>query len=769
MNKFFLRCLGAAMAMVLLLTACAPKEQENSDSNKKVAMGRYVETQLPMPEEAGYVAAFYKNKEGNLEIIYNKNAGMGVGPWYRAVSQDGGKTWQPKEIPWLTGLGEISLSILNYNPADGGYVMEYTVLPPEILKMTSEELTALYENGQMPQPQLVYVNEQGNISQPKDVELTSESGITASNILVAENGDVFTKHYFDIIQWDSTLTKQKFVYSTDYKRIGSYCIVGDKLYIAAEEEIIVYNTANGQQLENFVESSTTAGKENAFKETGGTTGMLMYYEPESESIYYCDSSGIYRKTLEGSAAEKLVDGRLTALNMPSYRYDTLVANKDGECTLLLKDENGCSLMRYAYDATVPTTPDIELKVFSLADNKTVRQAMSLFQRSHPDVQVNYQVALEDGSITRTDALRTLSTEILSGKGPDILILDGTPVDSYIEKGVLMDLSDIAQSQNLLSNIAKSYEKDGKVYALPARFAVPIMLIRGDMDITDFSSLVQEVAQWQAENPGKSGVNTGLKVPGYLLQAMYTTCAPAWFNEDNTLNTQAFVSFLEDAKKFTDLYADKGLGFDMDGGINFNRMVSAESDVAFSAVPWTGGATALCMGELTAYLDVSIIDAAIKRTEGGAMLPLAGQTKGVFIPKAIAGINVATSQEELSKEFVQLLISEKIQNHDFSDGFPVNTASFEKTSENPYAEHDDGMYISDTNEDGETYTLQVMWPEEEFLTQFKETVAGLDKAVTIDYNILEIISTEARAYFEGSKSAQDTAATVAQKVQLYLSE
>ena len=40
----------------------------------------------------------------------------------------------------------------------------------------------------------------------------------------------------------------------------------------------------------------------------------------------------------------------------------------------------------------------------------------------------------EDSVTVSDALRTLNTDIMAGKGPDILILDGMPVENYIQKG-----------------------------------------------------------------------------------------------------------------------------------------------------------------------------------------------------------------------------------------------------------------------------------------------------------------------------------------------
>lgn len=60
--------------------------------------------------------------------------------------------------------------------------------------------------------------------------------------------------------------------------------------------------------------------------------------------------------------------------------------------------------------------------------------MGLFQRQNPDVHVVYDVALTGAdAVTASDALRTLANELLAGKGPDLLVLDGMPIDSYVEK------------------------------------------------------------------------------------------------------------------------------------------------------------------------------------------------------------------------------------------------------------------------------------------------------------------------------------------------
>ena len=50
---------------------------------------------------------------------------------------------------------------------------------------------------------------------------------------------------------------------------------------------------------------------------------------------------------------------------------------------------------------------------------------------------------EDG-VTAEDAVKALNTELLAGNVPDVLVLDGLPADSYIEKGILADISEVVQ-------------------------------------------------------------------------------------------------------------------------------------------------------------------------------------------------------------------------------------------------------------------------------------------------------------------------------------
>ena len=67
---------------------------------------------------------------------------------------------------------------------------------------------------------------------------------------------------------------------------------------------------------------------------------------------------------------------------------------------------------------------------------------------------------------------------MAGNGPDVLILDGIPVDSYVEKGILADLKGLVEeiegADGLFTNIKEAYLRDGKMYEMPSRFGFSVV-------------------------------------------------------------------------------------------------------------------------------------------------------------------------------------------------------------------------------------------------------------------------------------------------------
>ena len=78
------------------------------------------------------------------------------------------------------------------------------------------------------------------------------------------------------------------------------------------------------------------------------------------------------------------------------------------------------------------------------------------------------------------------------------MMDGMPLDSYVEKGMLLELNDIVaqleSESGYYKNILEAYQSDGKLFTVPIRFALPV--IAGESDrisgIKDLGTLADAV-------------------------------------------------------------------------------------------------------------------------------------------------------------------------------------------------------------------------------------------------------------------------------------
>ncbi len=250
---------------------------------------------------------------------------------------------------------------------------------------------------------------------------------------------------------------------------------------------------------------------------------------KDEKLYLACAEGLYSHVEGGSVMERLADGGLLALSEPSKQVGKLLANEDGSFLISYKDGSLCS---YTYDADVPAVPTEQLNVYSLSDNGTVRQTIGKFRKKNPNVYVKLEIGIsgEDG-VTTNDAIKNLNTRLLAGEGPDILILDGMPMDSYVEKGILADISglldEIMGGSEYFENIVRAYKTDNGTFAVPLRFFVPALVGKGEKlaAVTDLKSLADAVEAVRAEDKKPRSVlgtftaeTRGRKKKGALMRA-----------------------------------------------------------------------------------------------------------------------------------------------------------------------------------------------------------------------------------------------------------
>lgn len=759
MNRYLKRTVAAATAIALtLMTGCGgnPTAPQSSGDTDKVAMGRYVEQPCAMPDGIKAIYALGQGTDGSLRMVAYSAIEEN---WMWYISADG-TAWKPQEksINEVSGLSDLAAAAVT---PEGGLLLAGSVYSDEFLAELgafekagggySEELT-------FPTLQLLEISPDGS-KRDIPIKLPEAASNTLTLLKLASNGDIIAASYHNIYQVDRTTGVIKNTYD-----IGSFvtavAVCGDKMAVMANNASSIYDMESGERVDTVNDLGIAAPSGEVMVSTTNEDRSVVATDGNN-AFYFCNYTGIYRRTMDGGVVERLVDGSLVSLGTPSMQPMEMVILPDGIMVLLVDTlSKNILLKKYSFDPSVPTLPSKELRIFSLQENKTIRQAVSNYQLDNPDTHVVLEVA--EAGIPTADALRTLNTQLLAGKGPDILVLDNMPINAYIEKKVLLPLDDTVTA-GMLPNLAEaSCGQDGNLYAVPTRVLLPMM--GGDATlletVTDASTLANVVETLWAQNPDAPSPlqNCGGEV---LLNTLYPVFADTLYT-DGKPDAQKLSAFLEALKRITDIQNPEDR-FVTDAG------ASAIQDISWNAVNWYFGTDLMALGHIRSITDYAAVATAVGERVGSAAYPLSPEGSNVYIPRAMLGVNSKSENSEAALSFIRSALSPQVQGCEFADGLPVTKSALDTLLTPRPEPNNQMMSFGSTGPDGVTNVMTVLFPTPEYLRLLQDWVAALDTPANVQETLLELLRSETAGYFEGKVSHADTMVVLSQKLTLLETE
>ena len=732
------------------------------ESGSEKTMGRYVEEEVPLPDDLTYSdnPRMYLQKLSTGELVLlDQTAGM-------YLSSDNGESWSPKEAPWLQKLRDAYIMDLAI-ASDGSVATTYA--------MPSEETEESEEDGF--HPVSLYISADGQetpLESPDSEKFIHRFSFGKDNRLYAcaLGGKVYEMNL------ENGTSKQIF----ETEGLSDFICFTDQFMIdLTSAGVLFYDMENGmlvnedQVLEDFIE-------EHVGNEIGSYSDaycVVMAEGEESNVIYFACADGLYRHVIGGTTVEQIMEGTLSSMGDPMMMLAGMAVLPDNEFVVLYT--NG-KLYRYVYNPDIPTVPEEQVSIYSLRENYAVRQAVSLFQKQHPEVYVRYEIGLNDGSgMTSEDAIKNLNTRMMSGSGPDLLVLDGLPRISYQEKGVLTDLSELSSGMtgedSLFPNLVEACKEDGKLWYLPLRFRLPLII--GDPDtiqkVTDLASLADTVEELRAANP--DGLLTGLVAEEEVLRALAINCSKAWLEEKSgAIDEQALTEFLTQAKR---IYQAETAGMEESeleeyrnhyvNRMNWSGAMDYFGSASSSAISIAMGQQKLGLGSV--YMmnsDFNMITTLAGQEENFDYKVWPGQITDGFLPKAMIGISSASQNNELALSFFHYLYGREVQDIEMSTGFPVNQASFETLKDNPRSD-DEGISIGTSGPDGTSFSLDIKWCTPEDFEKIKQMAETASHVCTGDATIEEVVYEIGQKALDGGTSVEDTVKEIVKKVAIYLAE
>lgn len=519
----------------------------------------------------------------------------------------------------------------------------------------------------------------------------------------------------------------------------------------------------------------------------GGQPFLLHPDTEREGLYIVTKDGLFHHILYDTQMEQIMIGSLYSIGDRTKSFINMTITEDAGHNIYTILYNDGSMMKYVFDETLPTVPETELRIYGIYDDINVRQAVSAFQNKHPELYVKYEVGItgEDG-VTLSDALKNLSTELVAGKGPDILLMDNIPYESYVEKGILMELNQILeQSGNTyFQKIIDDLKVVENLYTMPASFSIPI--IGGNNNkLTEMANLSQMADLLEEEREHKTSGNIFSFIsPKRILRLLSQSSQGAWMTTEGALDKEALREFLTQSKRIYEAQIT-GLSKEQIEGEYYNPSFSSEvgtrTSILFNHFETYGikTASANAIYEDQSYFADYLNDNAfqfmlflslINDMEGDyAMMP--GQKQGSCLVSTLISINSATQRTEEASHFLSYMLSYEFQKSENFVGMPINQEAYYAKQNHPYPERPAEQRISGISmSDGNGFkSLDAFWPDENEFRTLNNIVEGITGVNRCNDTIFEAVMELGPKALTGEAGVEEVVEEIDKKVQLYLAE
>ena len=506
------------------------------------------------------------------------------------------------------------------------------------------------------------------------------------------------------------------------------------------------------------------------------------FEPGTEKdLLFYTSTGVYEYSLDKEESEKLLTWLDCDVNGDTVR--ALMRAEDGKFYAVIQDYTvgANELAELSKVRTEEIAQRENLTVGVLYSDGELSRKVVRFNKSNDKYRIKVKAYLDPNNWSDTsynDAVAALNNDILAGNAPDILDLSNLDAANLAKKGVLEDLGPyLDNSSNLsredfLDRLLEAATLDGKLVYVPSGFTLQTIAAK--------KSIVGDRRGWTMEDMialSKQYPNAELMeytTKDDILQVMLRLNSDAFMDTANkscSFDSQEFKNLLQFASSFPAEYDYEN-----------QRLTPFKlQDNSLLLVPVGIYSFQEVQSELAYFGEEEATFIGFPSEDGG---------NGCIInPIGQYGISSKSEHKDAAWEFLEELINADTENNNFFYGFSSKKDLYEKQKAEALEVH----YVYDENGDvmldefgdpvyengggytmmgdnGETwdYHYRPIKAEEVDMVEIllgKARVANL----SVDTEVLQIVTEEAQAYFTGNKSLDDVVGVIQNRANLYIKE
>lgn len=250
-------------------------------------------------------------------------------------------------------------------------------------------------------------------------------------------------------------------------------------------------------------------------ELAGNSYSFSFYPGSGYDFYVSDNYAVYGYNLGDTTVTKLMS--YVDSDIDVWQINNIIPISDtefyGSYSSASDWQDGVSKFTKVDPKDVKERQVITLAMAST--DWTVKSRVIEFNKKND----TYRISLIDYSSESgeyEEGISRMNTDIVSGKVPDIILLDDSmPTDSYISKGLFADLLPIIEKDeeidrnDLMPNVMEAFSRDGKLYRLIPSYSIRTIVAKtSDVGEERGWTVEEAMALWDSKPEGTEFIAGG---------------------------------------------------------------------------------------------------------------------------------------------------------------------------------------------------------------------------------------------------------------------
>ena len=543
-------------------------------------------------------------------------------------------------------------------------------------------------------------------------------------------------------------------------KIDAICFNDEYLFFYTSDEIIKMDKKSNQIIDKVDLSNELQDM------------VIELYRSNGDYIYAVTNKGLYTISNDNKITKVFDLSKILSTEFKLVKFKEI--NQDEYLMLFYDYEES----KYILKKFKIQEDDIKLEkktftIYSLYENEIINQVIRKYSSENENVDIKYEIGIEtmDSSKTVNDEIKNLNIDIVSGNGPDLIVLDDLPIKSYVDKGLLLNLNDISSQiiggENLFNNFFEILKNNkSEIHFVPLRFALQSISAKEINDINNLNKLTEVIKTLD----GKENI-MDIYEPSDLVWLLYRSCGEDWIINENEIERNKLIEFLNSTKTIYNIIvnsiSDEKLNKDYDKRERFGDALNGES---YSSVNYYdrnnldeilySNGPRINISNITTIYDLSKIESIKKYRNDINYEFWNGQDTQFIIPVCSIGINSKSEAIDLASEFLIKCFNYDYQRVAQDCGLPVNLNVFRKNLSSDELETSESRYTIE----GELIETTIKKLSEDEINILEKNIGQINRILVPDKLVLNQIIEYIEEYI-----LDETLLNIENKLQLYLSE